>query len=112
LIEKAIVVFILSISFCSSCKSTGTVVSDFGTPNTEYRNQSNEIREGQAELGITGQRIEDRSQYLEQSIKDGAATIQDIRNVLQQVRNQPLRRNEDSTKREARGRGSIKSGES
>jgi hypothetical protein len=89
--------FIFIIFVFVSCTSTREVVSNFGNADTEYRNISNEIREQQSELGITGQRIEDRSYQLEQSITTGTEPIQNIRTILQQVRSQSLVANETIT---------------
>jgi hypothetical protein len=100
LFERIIILFILLTSFFTvSCKSTGTepVVSYIGITDTKYRDISNEIRNQQSELGITGQRIEDRSRQLEQSIAGGTEPIQSIRSILQQVRGQSSIINESIT---------------
>ncbi|MDR2729534.1 MAG: hypothetical protein LBB81_01390 [Treponema sp.] len=84
-------VFINLALFISACSTgRGTILSDIGNGATEYRDIAGEIGDGQAELGITGARIEERSRELEQSISRGAETIQDIRTIIQQVRNRPV----------------------
>jgi len=82
-----------------SCFTAGcrTAVPNYGNPATEYQGISGEIREGQAELGITGAKIEERSRELEErsselerSINAGAGTILEFRELLQQIRGQPI----------------------
>jgi len=82
-------VFIL-LGGCATGRGTRGLVSDLGTGTSEYRGITGEIRDGQAELGITGARIEERSGELERSISRGAETIQSIRAIIQQVRGRPV----------------------
>jgi len=90
---KIILVFIimaLLIGGCATSRGTGEMVSDIGDGATEYRDIAGQIGEGQAELGIAGARIEERSRELEQAIVRGAETIQDIRAIIQRVRTRPV----------------------
>lgn len=86
------IVFIVFIALLVGGCATGRgkLVSDIGNGAAEYRNIAGQIGEGQAELGITGARIEERSRELEQSIIRGAETIQGVREIIQRVRKRPI----------------------
>lgn len=111
--ERIIILFfMLTPFFTVSCKSTREVVSDIGTTNTAYREIANDLREQQSELGITGQRIEDRSYQLEQSITAGTEPIQEIRGILQQIRGQPVVEDESANQKNTDNTATIKPAES
>ena len=104
--EKKILFFIfLSILFIS-CKST-RILPDDGTGVDKYRELQNEVRDGETELAITGERISNDSEKLgetsaeirqssdelgeqlnglEYSIKESAGNNEEIGRILQQIR--------------------------
>lgn len=104
--EKKILFFIfLSILFIS-CKSTRILLDD-GTGAEKYRELQNEVRDGETELVITGERISNDSEKLgetsaeirqssdelgeqlnglEYSIKESAGNNEEIGRILQQIR--------------------------
>ena len=104
--EKKILFFIfLSILFIS-CKST-RILPDDGTGVDKYRELQNEVRDGETELVITGERISNDSEKLgetsaeirqssdelgeqlnglEYSIKESTGNNEEIGRILQQIR--------------------------
>ena len=108
--EKKILFFIfLSILFIS-CKSTRILLDD-GTGADKYRELQNEVRDGETELVITGERISNDSEKLgetsaeirqssdelgeqlnglEYSIKESAGNNEEIGRILQQIRTRKI----------------------
>ena len=104
--EKKILFFIfLSILFIS-CKST-RILPDDGTGVDKYRELQNEVRDGETDLVITGERISNDSEKLretsaeirqssdelgeqlnglEYSIKESTGNNEEIGRILQQIR--------------------------
>jgi len=95
-VQKIIIGMLCTLIFGCVISGCRTTVPRVGEPATEYRAVAGEIGAGQAELGITGARIEERSASLEQAISGGAGTIQEIRRIIQQVRNQTIGRNDEN----------------
>lgn len=108
--EKKILFFIfLSILFIS-CKST-RILPDDGTGVDKYRELQNEVRDGETELVITGERISNDSEKLREtsaeirqssdelgeqlnglecSIKESAGSNEEIGRILQQIRTRKI----------------------
>lgn len=94
--EKIIIFIILFC--CFSCQSTK--LYNNGTGASEYREIQSEIRDGETELAITGENLKFRSEQieerieniesigkqLEQSIETSAANEQELRDILQSIR--------------------------
>lgn len=98
--EKIILFFICFLLI--SCQSTN--IYDNGTGTTDYRELQSEIRDGEAELVITGKDIESTDNRikerindiestgnnLEQSITESKGSEQELGEVLQSIRNRPI----------------------
>ena len=96
---KIIFVFFMAlfVGGCATSRGTGAVVSDLGIGASEYRAIQGELREGEAELAITGTAIEHRSGHiasgiagLEQAISASQGTEQEIGDIIQRVRARPV----------------------
>ena len=104
--EKKILFFIFLSILLISCKSTRILLDD-GTGAEKYRELQNEVRDGETELVITGERISNDSEKLgetsaeirqssdelgeqlnglEYSIKESAGNNEEIGRILQQIR--------------------------
>jgi len=88
-------IVICTVLLCSGCATRrGVVVSDLGNGTADYRAIQSEIRTGETELAITGQRLEDHIesglQSLEQSISGGQGAAEEIGAIIQRVRSREV----------------------
>lgn len=97
--EKTIIFIFICVICFTGCSST-RVVSDITERTTKYRELEGEIRDGETELAVTGEKlestseqitdsinsIESTSKQLEQSIEESKGNEQEIGNLLQRIR--------------------------
>jgi hypothetical protein len=110
-----LVLFVFCLMLAVCCTGCGTyrgMVSDPGIGAAEYRGIQEDIRSGEAELAVTGQRLEDESRELgsgivelEQSIIDSQGTEQPIDAILRQIRGRKV----DASFVERWGTGGVES---
>ncbi len=93
---KNICLYILVLSLFG-CRTPGSVVSGELERTGPTREALGDLSEQQAELGITGTRIEDESRILEQglatlelSIKDGTDDNGEFTEILRSIRDRPV----------------------
>jgi len=81
------VLFYAVLCLLPGCSTTSnTMVPDIGTGTAEYRELQTEQREGEAELAITGAKLEAGLGELERSISASQRSEQEIGNIIQQIR--------------------------
>ena len=87
------VLFFAILCLLPSCAGTGSLVSDNGDGAFEYRRVQAQQREGEAELAVTGAKLESESREireglseLERSIVESQGSEQEIGEILRRVR--------------------------
>jgi hypothetical protein len=84
-VEKIVVYFFgffLALLLVGTSTGRRAVVSNFGERTSDYRGIQEAIRSGEAELAITGQRIEDASYEIERESGELAAAIGELESAI------------------------------